>query len=219
MSGKQTEQTENTEKQAEGTEYTMPEDGHFEVESAAEQKGPESSEDPEPLKARVQELETKVREYWDQVLRARAETDNTRRRAEKEIEQTRKFALEGLLEELLPVKDSLEMALQAEAGDDKASEQLRQGVRMTLDMFTEVLKKRGVEEINPGDEKFDPNYHQAMTTVQTEGEPNRVASVMQKGYILNGRLVRPAMVAVSARSDESSQDSESTGGPDDGVAE
>jgi len=170
-------------------------------------------DDPEALKARVRELEGKLEEleatasdYRDQVLRARAEGENARRRAEKDAEQSRKFALEGFLKELIPVKDSLEMALQVEVEGTDSAQKLHKGVSMTLDMLEEVLGKHGVEPVNPVEGAFDPNYHQAMSTVETEGEPNQVVSVMQKGYLLNGRLVRPAMVEVSVRPDSARND-------------
>ena len=163
-------------------------------------------DEPEALKERVRDLEGKVAQlegsvttYYDQALRAKAEGENARRRAEKDVEQARKFALESFLQELLPVKDSLEMALQVEVDGAESAEKLHKGVEMTLGMLDELQKKHGVEEINPVEERFDPNYHQAMTTVETEGEPNQVVSVMQKGYLLNGRLIRPAMVEVSVR--------------------
>ncbi len=176
---------------------------------ASPDEGEALPEDPEALKERVRELESKVSEleetvssYWDQALRAKAEGENARRRAEKDVEQARKYALEGFLKELLPVKDSLEMALQVEVSGGESAEKLHKGVEMTMGMLDEVLQKQGVEEVNPLEEAFDPNYHQAMTTVETEGEPNRVVSVMQKGFLLNGRLVRPALVEVSVRPGE-----------------
>ncbi|MFP4614282.1 MAG: nucleotide exchange factor GrpE [Thiohalorhabdus sp.] len=176
-------------------------------------------DDPETLKGRVQELEAKVEEleatvadYWNQVLRERAEGENARRRAEKDAEQSRKFALEGFLKELIPVKDSLEMALQVEVEGADSAQKLHKGVSMTLDMLNEVLAKHGIEEVHPVEESFDPNYHQAMSTVETEGEPNQVVSVMQKGYLLNGRLVRPAMVEVSVRPNSAQQGDAGEGG-------
>ncbi|MFB6261514.1 MAG: nucleotide exchange factor GrpE, partial [Thiohalorhabdaceae bacterium] len=150
------------------------------------------------LAGKVEELEESVTSYHEQALRAKAEGENARRRAEKDAENARKYALEGFLKEFLPVKDSLEMALQVEVEEGAESAQkLHKGVEMTLNMLNELMEKYGVTEISPYEEKFDPNYHQAMTTVETEGEPNRVTAVMQKGYILNDRLVRPAMVEVS----------------------
>ncbi|KPV41655.1 hypothetical protein AN478_00800 [Thiohalorhabdus denitrificans] len=180
-----------------------------EAESSASEPLPD---DPETLKGRIQELEATVTDYWNQVLRERAEGENARRRAEKDAEQSRKFALEGFLKELIPVKDSLEMALQVEVEGADSAQKLHKGVSMTLDMLNEVLAKHGVEEVHPVEEPFDPNYHQAMTTVETEGDPNQVVSVMQKGYLLNGRLVRPAMVEVSVRPDSSQKDDAGEGG-------
>ena len=167
------------------------------------------------LAAEVEELEGSVNTYYDQALRAKAEGENARRRAEKDAENARKYALEGFLKEFLPVKDSLEMALrvQVEEGAESA-QKLHKGVEMTLNMLDELLGKYGVSEVNPVEEKFDPNYHQAMSTVESEGEPNRVVSVMQKGYLLNDRLVRPAMVEVSVSpgSHAGDNDNESEGG-------
>jgi|GEM_PF-640656 len=167
------------------------------------------------LAAKVDELETSVSTYYDQALRAKAEGENARRRAEKDAENARKYAIEGFLKEFLPVKDSLEMALrvQVEEGAESA-QKLHKGIEMTLNMLDELLGKYGVTEVNPVEEKFDPNYHQAMSTVESEGDPNRVISVMQKGYMLNERLVRPAMVEVSVKPGSSGQsdDSDSEGG-------
>ncbi|MFO7646857.1 nucleotide exchange factor GrpE [Halomonas campaniensis] len=150
----------------------------------------------EVLAARVEELEQSVAEAKDQALRAAAEAQNVRRRAEQEAEKARKFALEKFVKELLPVVDSLEKALEAMA--DEATEAHREGVSMTLKMQQDVLAKFGVEVVEPAGEPFDPQFHEAMAMVPNpELEPNTVMEVMQKGYLLNGRLVRPAMVVVS----------------------
>lgn len=150
----------------------------------------------EMLAARVEELEQSVADAKEQQLRAAAEAQNVRRRAEQEAEKARKFALEKFIKELLPVVDSLEKAL--DAMQDGASEVHREGVSMTLKMQHDVLAKFGVEVVDPHGEPFDPQYHEAMTMVPNpEMEPNTVMEVMQKGYLLNGRLVRPAMVVVS----------------------
>ncbi|MBB3330831.1 molecular chaperone GrpE [Halomonas campaniensis] len=150
----------------------------------------------EVLAARVEELEQSVAEAKDQALRAAAEAQNVRRRAEQEAEKARKFALEKFVKELLPVVDSLEKALEAMA--DEATEAHREGVSMTLKMQQDVLAKFGVEVVEPAGEPFDPQFHEAMAMVPNpEMEPNTVMEVMQKGYLLNGRLVRPAMVVVS----------------------
>ncbi|WP_373182421.1 nucleotide exchange factor GrpE [Halomonas campaniensis] len=150
----------------------------------------------EVLAARVEELEQSVAEAKDQALRAAAEAQNVRRRAEQEADKARKFALEKFVKELLPVVDSLEKALEAMA--DEATEAHREGVSMTLKMQQDVLAKFGVEVVEPAGEPFDPQFHEAMAMVPNpELEPNTVMEVMQKGYLLNGRLVRPAMVVVS----------------------
>ncbi|SER97032.1 molecular chaperone GrpE [Vreelandella subterranea] len=154
------------------------------------------------LAAKVQDLEQRLAEAKDQSLREAAEAQNVRRRAELEAEKARKFALEKFVKELLPVIDSLEKAL--ESMQEDASEVHREGVSMTLKMQLDVLGKFGVESIDPQGEPFDPQVHEAMAMVPNpEQEPNTVMEVMQKGYLLNGRLVRPAMVVVSQKANES----------------
>lgn len=168
-----------------------------EVEEDAQREG-EFLADPEAdvLAAKVEELEQALDEAKDQSLRAAAEAQNVRRRAELDVEKARKFALEKFVKELLPVVDSLEKALDA-MGED-ASEVHREGVSMTLKLQLDTLAKFGVEAVEPQGEPFDPQYHEAMAMVPNpELEPNTVMDVMQKGYLLNGRLVRPAMVVVS----------------------
>ena len=152
----------------------------------------------EMLAAQVGELEQSLADAKDQALRAAAEAQNVRRRAEQEAEKARKFALEKFVKELLPVVDSLEKAL--ETMEEGASEVHREGVSMTLKMQLDVLNKFGVESIEPHGEPFDPQVHEAMTMVPNPDlDPNTVMDVMQKGYLLNGRLVRPAMVVVSQK--------------------
>ncbi|WP_148252525.1 nucleotide exchange factor GrpE [Aidingimonas lacisalsi] len=172
---------------------TVSEDATSEAEASAE---PATEEDPDVLAAKVEELEQSLAEAKDQAMRAAAEAQNVRRRAEQETEKARKFALEKFVKELLPVVDSLEKAL--ESMEDGASEAHREGVSMTLKLQLDVLAKFGVEEVEPEGQPFDPQYHEAMTMVPNpELEPNTVMEVIQKGYLLNGRLVRPAMVVVS----------------------
>ncbi|MCE9681124.1 nucleotide exchange factor GrpE [Halomonas alkalisoli] len=167
-----------------------------EAEALAEQAEAGDNPEAEMLAAQVAELEESLAEAKDQMLRTAAEAQNVRRRAEQEAEKARKFALERFVKELLPVVDSLEKALEA-MGED-ASEAHREGVAMTLKMQHDVLGKFGVEAVDPQGEPFDPQYHEAMAMVPNpELEPNSVMEVMQKGYVLNGRLVRPAMVVVS----------------------
>ncbi|MGQ4878180.1 nucleotide exchange factor GrpE [Billgrantia sp. LNSP4103-1] len=167
-------------------------------EATASEEPSTVSDNPEAdmLAAQVEELEQSLAEAKDQALRAAAEAQNVRRRAEQEAEKARKFALERFVKELLPVVDSLEKALES-MGED-ATEAHREGVAMTLKMQQDVLAKFGVETLEPTGEPFDPQYHEAMAMVPNpELEPNSVMEVVQKGYTLNGRLVRPAMVVVS----------------------
>ena len=143
-------------------------------------------------------LEAEVAEARDSVLRAHADAQNVMRRAEQDVEKARKFALESFAKELLPVVDNLERALEAASGDDAAVKAIAEGVDLTLKSFQGALGKFHIEAVDPAGEPFDPNLHQAMSMVENaEVEPNTVIAVMMKGYTLNGRLLRPAMVMVS----------------------
>jgi molecular chaperone GrpE len=133
----------------------------------------------------------------EQALRAVAEADNVRKRAQRDLDKAHKFALERFVTELLPVKDSLELGLAA-ARDSANVDDLIEGTQMTLRMLCTAIEKFGVREIHPVGEPFDPQLHQAMTTRDADGQPaGTVLEVVQKGYSLNERLVRPAMVVVS----------------------
>jgi len=150
---------------------------------------------PEDMVAKLQEELTTAR---DAVLRAQADAQNVMRRAEQDIEKARKFALERFCSELLPVVDNLERALETTAGDNEIVKPIAEGVQLTLKSFQDALKKFHIEAVDPAGEPFDPQLHQAMSLVENaDVEPNTVIAVMQKGYTLNGRLVRPAMVMVS----------------------
>lgn len=159
---------------------------------------PGSTDTPDGQAAKIEALQEQVDKFKDQALRAQAEAQNTRRRAQKDVESAHKFALEKFAQDLLPVIDNLERAIQA---CDKSNEQLKsflEGVELTRKSFVDALKKHGLEQLDPHGEPFDPKFHQAMTMVEMpESEPNTVIEVMQRGYTLNGRLVRPAMVVVS----------------------
>jgi len=134
----------------------------------------------------------------DQMLRAAADVQNARRRAEQDVEKAHKFGLEKFANEMLPIVDSLERALDACNTDDAAAKALREGVEMTYGMFVSGLGKFQVEQHDPQGEAFDPVMHQAMSMVDApDVKPNTVVTVMQKGYSLSGRLIRPAMVMVS----------------------
>ncbi|WP_110654602.1 nucleotide exchange factor GrpE [Salinicola halimionae] len=155
----------------------------------------EANPEAEVLAARVEELEQELAEAKDQSMRAAADAQNARRRAEQDADKAKKFALEKFVKELLPVVDSLEKGLESMQEVDNTH---LEGVSMTLKMQLDALSKFGVEQLDPQGEPFDPQFHEAMTMVPNpELEPNTVMDVMQKGYTLNGRLVRPAMVVVS----------------------
>lgn len=140
-------------------------------------------------------------ENWDRYLRAAAELENVRKRAERDLENARKFAIERFATELLAVKDSLELGLAA-AEEVADVESLLEGSRTTLKQLTATLERFGVAEVNPEGEPFDPHLHEAMTTQPSaEVEPDTVLTVFQKGYTLNGRLLRPARVVVAADRD------------------
>ena len=145
----------------------------------------------------VEEHKRLAADNLDKALRAQAELDNLRKRTARDIENAHKYALDRFVAELLPVMDSMEMGIASSANvGDSAS--LKQGMELTLRMFTATLGKFGVRTIDPQGEKFNPERHEAVTMQQAEGvEPGMIISVMQKGYELNGRLVRPAMVVVS----------------------
>ena len=147
---------------------------------------------------RIVQLEEELVTARDDALRAQADAQNVIRRAEQDVEKARKFALERFTGELLPVVDNLERALEAASGDEEVVKPIAEGVELTLKSFLDALAKFHVEVVDPQGEPFDPNVHQAMSMVENNDvEPNSVIAVMQKGYILNGRLVRPAMVMVS----------------------
>ena len=152
----------------------------------------------EELNLMLEDARSKVDEHWDQILRLQAELENTRRRAERDVESAHKYGLEKFAQELLPVKDSLEMGLAAASGDEETVAKLREGTELTLKMLSGVMEKFGITEVNPEGEPFNPELHQAMTMQESpDQEPNTVMMVMQKGYQLNERLIRPAMVVVS----------------------
>jgi molecular chaperone GrpE len=138
--------------------------------------------------------EQKAAELNDAWLRAKAETENLRRRAQEDIAKAHKYAAEKFAGEMLPVKDSLEAAL---ATENATAENLRSGVELTLRQLVAAFEKSGVVEISPLGEKFDPHRHQAISALEDEGEANRVLQVLQKGYALNERVLRPALVIVS----------------------
>lgn len=152
----------------------------------------------EDLVARVQALEEQLAAAQDQSLRTAAELQNIRRRAEQDVEKAHKFALEKFANDLLPVVDSLERGLELTSAEDEVVRPVREGVELTLKLFHDTLKRFQVEAVDPHGAPFNPEHHQAMAMEEsTHVEPGSVLKVFQKGYLLNGRLLRPAMVVVS----------------------
>ncbi|MGN6530019.1 MAG: nucleotide exchange factor GrpE [Burkholderiaceae bacterium] len=146
--------------------------------------------------ARIAELEAKVAELNDAHLRAKAEAENARRRADEEVAKARKFAVEGFADSLLPVKDSLEAAI---ALPNATTEQVLEGVHATLRQLVSALERNKVVQINPpAGTKFDPHQHQAISMVPADQEANTVVAVLQKGYLIAERVLRPALVTVAA---------------------
>lgn len=149
--------------------------------------------------ARVAELEAKNVELADAYLRAKAEMENIRRRADEEVAKSRKFAVESFAESLLPVCDSLHAAIAAQSAGQGTPEQLLEGVQATLRQLSQALERNKVVEVNPpAGTKFDPHQHQAISMVPADQEPNTVVSVLQKGYLIAERVLRPALVMVAA---------------------
>lgn len=157
-----------------------------------------SEDSSEDIALLLEDARAKADDHWNQVLRMQAELENTRRRAAADVEKAHKFGLEKFATELLPVMDSLELGLAAASGDEENIAKLREGTELTLKMFAGVLEKFGMKQINPQGEPFNAELHQAMMMQPSEEcPPNTVTAVMQKGYVLNDRLIRPAMVMVS----------------------
>ena len=202
-------ESEVTSSESSVAEEPMPDDAVLPMEGppaateiAAASTGSESEAIPrhDPLALLYQDVEEQKKlaaDHRDKALRAHAELDNVRKRAIRDIESAHKYALERFVAELLPVMDSMEMGIAASAHVDDSGG-LKQGMELTHKIFAAALEKFGVRAIDPRGEKFNPERHEAVTLQQAEGvEPGMIISVMQKGYELNGRLVRPAMVIVS----------------------
>lgn len=176
----------------------------------SEKMDPEAM-DIDDLRAALEAAGGEISQFRDQALRAEAEMQNVRRRAERDVESAHKYGLEKFLQNLLPVVDSLEKAVEAVEGAGGDSEQdseqdkaVLEGVKLCLKMFHDVIARERVEIVDPHGEPFDPKFHEAITMIEHEEmEPNSVVSVIQKGYKLNERLVRPAMVVVSKAAEKS----------------
>ncbi len=159
---------------------------------ATEQKAPEDD-----LETQLEAAQQSAKDNWDKVLRAQAEMENLKRRNAKDLENAHKFALDGFVKALLEVKDSLTMGLKTAQDDNASVDSITEGLEMTDKVFLSTLEKFGVELLNPTGEAFNPEFHEAVTIIpMPDKESNSVLEVVQHGFILNGRLVRPAMVVV-----------------------
>jgi molecular chaperone GrpE len=188
----------------------QPSDLNDETEAELDAEAVEASTDDQTEESEVEAVEegeltqlledarSKADEHWDQLMRTRAELDNLRKRNQRDLENAHKFALEKFSQELLQVWDSLELGHQAAQDEQANVDKLREGTELTLKLLTDVMQKQGIEQINPEGEPFNPEFHQAMSMQEREDvAPNTVVAVVQRGYLLNGRLLRPAMVMVS----------------------
>ncbi|CAE6693595.1 nucleotide exchange factor GrpE [Paraburkholderia haematera] len=169
------------------------------AEAAASQQDAAANAAPEApaagAEAALAEAEAKITELQESFLRAKAETENVRRRAQEDVAKAHKFAIESFAEHLLPVVDSLEAAV-AHSSDDL--QKVREGVELTLRQLSGALEKGRVVALNPVGEKFDPHRHQAISMVPADQEPNTVVAVLQKGFVIADRVLRPALVTVAA---------------------
>ena len=180
-------------------EKDVPQENLDEQQATADQESEtEAVASDEHLQQQLEEAEAKAKENWDQLLRVKAEQENLRRRHEREVENAHKYALERFVQELLPVIDSLEMGAEAAASEGATLDKVREGTELTLKMLLSTIDKFGIQAVHPEGEPFNPEYHQAMSMLESpEHAANTVMNVMQKGYTLNERLIRPAMVVVS----------------------
>lgn len=151
----------------------------------------------EEMEAKLNEAETKANDNWDKFLRSQAELENVRRRFDRDITSAHKYGNEKLILELLPIIDGIERGLALAWQQDEAKK-IHEGMAMTLNMLLKALEKFGVKQIDPMDKQFDPTWHQAISTKEDpNAKPNTILEVLQKGYILNDRLLRPALVVVA----------------------
>ena len=201
------EQTKNPEQEVELNEEVAQMEADVEAAvEAAEQHEADQEQSPEAeiamLYAELEAAKQTIADQKDSVVRAAADVDNIRRRAAQDVEKAHKFALEKFANELLPVIDNLERAIEFSDKENETLKPLLEGIDMTVKSFNDAVAKFGVEIVNPQGEQFNPDFHQAMS-IQPSNDvtPNTVLAVMQKGYTLNGRLLRPAMVMVSKEAD------------------
>lgn len=155
-------------------------------------------DDMESMQLEIEVLNKKVEENWDKAVRATAELENVKRRAKEDVTKAHKFALEQFAKDLLPVIDSLEKALEMESNHPEDIKAIHEGVALTMKLFLDTIKKFGVEQSNPINEVFDPHLHEAMSMIKVPNAKSQtIIEVFQRGYTLNGRVIRPARVVVA----------------------
>lgn len=193
--------------QAERPEHELQDGSDPDTEKAQAESGDETAGsgaaaddagDVESMQAALTAAEAKAAENWDRYLRAAAEVENVRKRSARDVEHAHRFALERFSTELLAVRDALELGL--ESSDSASVDSLLEGSRATLKQLASVMERFGVEVVDPAGEPFDPERHEAISVQPSENmEPGSVVTVLQKGYVLNGRLLRPALVIVAEK--------------------
>ena len=162
----------------------------------------ETDEMTDDLQQQLSDAQAKVSEYWDQIVRAQAEMENIKRRASRDVENARKYSIEKFANDLIPVMDSLEQGMDS-ITDDTDIATIKEGMKLTIGLLAKTLDAQGMVQVNPKGERFNPEYHEAMTMVPSDEIPaDHVMDVFQKGYQLNGRVIRPARVVVSQGGDE-----------------
>jgi molecular chaperone GrpE len=184
------------------TTFAVEDEVHEEDAAQAHTEVAEHEYSIEELKQELANAEKTAQDNWDKAVRVQAEMENLRRRTQKDLEDAHKYALTGFAKELLPVLDSLTLGLQAASGDSEEVQKFREGSEMTLKQFEAAFSKFNIVTIDPIGLPFNAELHQAMVMQVVEGaEPNTVVNVFSKGYMLNGRLLRPAMVVVAKAAD------------------
>jgi molecular chaperone GrpE len=194
--GERPVQADQAQERQEGQEAQPAQNQQSEAAEATSESTSVDSGSPAELAQALAQAQAKAAEHFDQLLRAQAEMENVRRRAQEEVSKARKFAIESFAEGLVPVRDSLEAAL---AQSDQTVEVFREGVQTTLKQLIAAFDRNHLKEIAPEvGAKFDPHHHQAIATVPAEQEPNTVVAVLQKGYLIADRVLRPALVTVAS---------------------
>ena len=179
------------------SEISQIEDDSLDTKAADETPG-DSEESDEGIEQQLEKAQVTIKDYWDQIMRLKAEMENNRKRAGRDLENAHKFAIRNFAESLLPIIDSMEMGQQAAEAENASLASIVEGTQLTMSMFVQVLEKHGLKQIDPVGEAFDPEQHQAISMIEDEStESGNVISVMQKGFFLNERLIRPAMVVVA----------------------